>query len=326
MFGVTNTFHSSNVATSRNDNAEIVELGGEFQMPPVKAFMDNTTILSSQESTTPKILSLMDKQMIWCRMKFKPKKSRSLLLKKRKVNQNINFMVGGQRISTVSEELVKSLGHWFDEFLKDINQVKETSRTLQEGLHKFDHCPLQGKFKVWYLQHIFIPMLLWLLLVYEIATSTVESVEAKINKYTRKWLGLPPGLFDIALYCRKAKFPFKSIVEEFKSGKIRLKMMLDDSKDEVIKSLKPSLKTGKKWKVRDNLAFKEIMGHTQTGKQGFGTNEKQWWSKTTSKHHRDMGIQNVRNEVNNKRFLKGVKQYQQGQWTNCEDTLQKSIS
>ena len=59
-------------------------------------------------------------------------------------------------------------------------------------------------------------------------------------------------------------------------------MMLDNSKDEVIKSRKPTLKTGKKWKVRDtiksakdNLAFKEIIGHIQTGKQGFRTNEKQ---------------------------------------------------
>ena len=119
-------------------------------------------------------------------------------------------------------------------------------------------------------------------------------MEAKMNSYNRKWLGLPPGLSDVALYCRqeKLKLPFKSIVEEFKSGKIRLQMTLDDSKDEVIKSLKSKLKTGKKWKVRDtirnakvNLAFKEIIGHTQTGRQGFGTNEKQWWSKTSSKNH-----------------------------------------
>ena len=66
-------------------------------MPPVKAFRDDTTILSSKESTTHKILNLIDKQMIWYRMKFKPKKSRNLLLSK----------VGGQRIPTVSEEPVK---------------------------------------------------------------------------------------------------------------------------------------------------------------------------------------------------------------------------
>ena len=71
------------------NNAEIVELGGRFQMPPVKAFIDDTTILSSKESTTCKILNLMDKQLIWFRMKLKPKKSRNLLLWKGKVNENL---------------------------------------------------------------------------------------------------------------------------------------------------------------------------------------------------------------------------------------------
>ena len=74
------------------------------------------------------------------------------------MNQNIKFNVGGQGIPTVSEEPVKSFGRWFDESLKDIYQAKEWSRTLQEGLHKIDHCSLQGKFKVRCLQHIFIPM------------------------------------------------------------------------------------------------------------------------------------------------------------------------
>ena len=115
---------------------------------------------------------------------------------------------------------------------KILIKVKETSRTSLY-LHKIHHCPLQEKFKIWCQQHIFISILLWPLQEYEIATSTVESMEAKINRYTWKWLGLPPGLSDAALYCWQAnlKLPFKSILEKFKSWKIRLQMMLDDSND-----------------------------------------------------------------------------------------------
>ena len=224
-------------------------------MSPVKAFMDDTTILSSKESTTEKLISFMDELMIWCRMKFKPQKSRSLSLRKGKLNQNINFEIGGQRIPTVSDLPVKSLGRWYDESMKDTNQVKETSKTLQEGLLKINRCLLQGKYKVWCLQHVFIQMLLWPVLVYEISTSAVEKIEAKINKYTQKWLGLPLGLSDVAMYCKQAKLklPLKSIREEFKSGKVRFQMMLDDSKDKAIKSLNPTLKTGRKWKVKDTI-------------------------------------------------------------------------
>ena len=76
--------------------------------------MDDTTILSSKESTTRKQISFMDELMIWCRMKFKPQKSRSLSLRKGKLNQNINFKISGQRIPTVSDLPVKSLGRWYD--------------------------------------------------------------------------------------------------------------------------------------------------------------------------------------------------------------------
>ena len=53
----------------------------------------------------------MDEQIIWCKMKFKPQKSQSLSLKKGKVNQSMNFKAGGQRIHTVSEKPMKTLGH-----------------------------------------------------------------------------------------------------------------------------------------------------------------------------------------------------------------------
>ena len=39
-----------------------------------------------------------------------------------------------------------------------------------------------------------------------------------------------------------------------------------------------------------------------------------------------MVIQDVRREVDNKKFLKGLQQSQQGQWTNWEETLQNSIT
>ena len=67
-------------------------------------------------------------------------------------------------------------------------------------------------------------------------------------------------------------------------------MMLDDLKDsdkitktyvENRKEVERDRDTIRSNKV--NLASKEILGHTQTGKQGFDTDEKQQWSKTTGK-------------------------------------------
>ncbi|GFS13708.1 reverse transcriptase [Elysia marginata] len=44
--------------------------------------MDDTTIICSKEVETPRMLVRLDTLMAWCRMKFKPKKSRSLPIRK----------------------------------------------------------------------------------------------------------------------------------------------------------------------------------------------------------------------------------------------------
>ncbi|GFN88527.1 reverse transcriptase [Plakobranchus ocellatus] len=56
-------------------------LGGGCSMPPLKAFMDGTTIICSKEDETRRMLTHLDVLMSWCRMEFKPKKSRSLSIR-----------------------------------------------------------------------------------------------------------------------------------------------------------------------------------------------------------------------------------------------------
>src|SRR3984885_8136520 len=146
-------------------------------------------------------------------MSFKPKKSRSLSISKEKTYK-VTFMVSDQVIPTVIEEPIKSLGRVYDDSLKDKKAIKETSDMASNGLQIIDRSRLVGKFKLWCLQFMLIPKLLWPFLIYDISTCYVEAIEAKINKFTRKWLGVPPGLSDVALYCISAKFRLKSVLEE----------------------------------------------------------------------------------------------------------------
>ena len=311
------------------------ELGNGYQVPPLKAFMDDTTILTTKEEETHKILKKLDELVASSRMKFKPKKSRSLSLRKGKVAERVTFTVASQAIPTVTEEPVKSLGRWYDDSLKDTKRGKETKQMAENSLRIIDQCGLPGKYKVWCLQFMLIPKLLWPLLIYDISTSTVEAMEAKINKYTRKWLGVPPGLTDVALYCRQAKLklPLKSLTEEYKVGKTRLLSMLEDSEDKVVRSAQPRLKTGRKWNVheavnaaKESLKIKEIVGYTQTNRQGLGSTKMEWWSKAKGKAKRDLVIQEIKTEEDAKRFQKAVQQSQQGQWTTWESALQRSLS
>ena len=119
--------------------------------------------------------------------------------------------------------------------MKDTKRGLETVEPGTEGLLAINRCGLQGKLKVWCLHFMLLPKLLWPILVYEICSTTVEAIEAKINKFTRRWLGVPPGLTDVAMYCHKARLrlPLKSILEKYKCGKAKLLSMLKESKDPV---------------------------------------------------------------------------------------------
>ncbi|GFO24573.1 reverse transcriptase [Plakobranchus ocellatus] len=211
-------------------------------------------------------------------MEFKPKKSRSLSIRKGKVDEATTFTVAEQQIPTVSQEPVGSLGRWYDSSRKDTRRGAETLELASESLLAINKCGLQGKFKIWCLQFMLIPKLLWPLLVYDICSTTVEAIEAKINKHTRKWLGIPPGLSDVAMYCLKAKLklPMKSILEEYKCSKARLLTMLEESDDPVVKTVQPSLRIGRKWKVieavdevKECLKMKEVTncGQKQKGRK-----------------------------------------------------------
>ncbi|KAK3748679.1 hypothetical protein RRG08_000911 [Elysia crispata] len=240
------------------------------------------------------MLELLDLLMACCRMKFKPKKSRSLSVRKGKIDATTTFTVANQQIPTNSQEPAKILGRWHDSSMKDTKRGLETVELATEGLLATNKCGLQGKLKVWCLQFMLISKLLWPLLVCEICSTTVEAIKAKINKVTRRWLGVPPGLTDVTMYCRKAKLrrPLKSILEEYKCGTARLLSMLEDSEDPVVKTVQPTIKKGRKWKVvkavdeaKECLKIKEVIGQTQTDRKGLGSSTAKWWSKQKGKRN-----------------------------------------
>lgn len=67
-----------------------------------------------------------------------------------------------------------------------------------------------------------LPRLLWPLLVYEVATSTVERLERKLKTYLRMWLGVQRSFCSIGLYSTvsKLQLPVTSVVKEYKATKI----------------------------------------------------------------------------------------------------------
>ena len=106
-----------------------------------------------------------------------------------------------------------------------------------------------------------------------------------------------------------------------RKGDIRLVKTKSTAASKVINTAKYS----KVNTAKPNLRMKEIIGHTQTNRQGLELSKMEWWSKTKGKAKRDMVIQEIRDEEDNMRLQKAVQQSQQGQWTSWK-ALYKEVS
>ena len=79
-------------------------LDGGCYMPPLKASMGDTKVVCSNEAETRRMLKHLDCLMSWCRMNFKPKKkSRSLSVRKGRIDAATTFTVANKQIPTVNQ-------------------------------------------------------------------------------------------------------------------------------------------------------------------------------------------------------------------------------
>lgn len=126
-------------------------------------------------------------------MEFKPEKSRSLLLRKGHIEDRFRFRINDIIIPMVQERQVKSMGKWYKGDLNDKQCVREMIIQADTWMTSLEKSGVAGKDKAWGHKHGVLPRLIWPLFVYQLAISTVEGLERKINPYLRRWrlLGVP---------------------------------------------------------------------------------------------------------------------------------------
>lgn len=175
--------------------------------PPLRCFMDDLTITAGTHVQARWILKALDDVATWARMKFKPKKSRCMVIRSGKVTGRFQLQnrIQGENIPPIEESLIKCLGKWYDSHVER-GSTSRTEEQADEWLQRIKRSGLPGKFKTWLFQH------------YQDMTA-VEGIERRANKHLRKWLGIPPSFTSLGLYIRLGQLPLSSVVEEFKVAK-----------------------------------------------------------------------------------------------------------
>ena len=259
-------------------------------LSPYKAFMDDITILEPSKIAADGLLQWYYDLFTWVRMKPKPKKSLNLLL----VGgcQKDQFQNWGDKIPTVREKTVKSLGRIYSIPLTDRHRGIEVQNIGLKRLKSIEKTCQHGKMNAWCYQHGLLPRLLWPLQMYEIALSRVERIQLCSNKYMRKCPGIPPCFSKVGLYTNSGNLllPISSLVEEIKIGKIRLQIIMKDSAYDIIRNAYPEIKSGSKWSAivaaqeeEYKQRIKEIIGVTQTNRARLGSSCNKVFSKVGPK-------------------------------------------
>ncbi|XP_052223903.1 uncharacterized protein LOC127839559 [Dreissena polymorpha] len=291
--------------------------------------MNDLTITTTTHVQARWVLTALQDTVTWARMKFKPKKSRSLIIKKGKVTKQFTQQVQGEDIPSIIDSPVKCLGKWYDASLKDTNNITRVKNQLQDGLKLIDQTGLPGKFKAWLYQHGFLPRLMWPLMLYEIATTTVERIERVIKRHLRRWLGVPPSYTSIGLYGRtnQLQLPMTSLVKEFKVAKGRLVVTLKESSADMIWKASIETRTGRKWSARQAVAQAEsrlrhidIVGTTAIGRQCLDSTKPQRWSTAGKKERSQMVQHEIKLSEEEDRRTRAVGIGGQCAWTQWQTT------
>ena len=95
--------------------------------PPSRAFVDDMTLIAKSAIEARWTLEELADLVKWARMRFKPSKSRSMVLNKGKVNDRFKFKIAGEVIPTISEKPIKCLGKWYRAALNDRQSIAELS-------------------------------------------------------------------------------------------------------------------------------------------------------------------------------------------------------
>ena len=227
----------------------------------LRGFMDDVSILTSSVDSAKKALKRTEVAVAWARMKLKPGKSRSLVIKKGRSMDVEPFVVGadpedegsGEVIPALQRKPLKTLGRWYDPLIRDDWYRVDLKKKLEDGLKLLNKSHAKGAMKLWALHHILLLQIRWDLMVYEIPVSFVEKLEMMVNRYIRRWLGVCRNLTNVALYSKKSvcPLPFSSLVTMYKTTKVNAHVQLVNSKHkEVVQNVSPS-STGRKWKLYD---------------------------------------------------------------------------
>ena len=143
--------------------------------PPMRAFMDDLSIMPSTISCARTLLSCCTIALKWAGLTFRADKSRSIVLIRGRPINSTPFSVSSPTepsyftsfITSIHSRPLKILGRIIDRFISD--RLDKLQKNVLDGLNIIDTYILFYRLqkKLWFLQHLLIPRIQWPILIWD---------------------------------------------------------------------------------------------------------------------------------------------------------------
>ena len=136
------------------------------------------------------------------KLKLKPQKSKSLVIKGGKHINKQPFEVAGEINLSIQKEPLKTIGKVNNSSVIDRHLRDDLRKKITELVQKLSKSWLTSIVKVLVYQNLLLAMIGWSLMIFELPLSWVESVEACFNGCLHKWLGASKNMSNVSLCCQ----------------------------------------------------------------------------------------------------------------------------
>ena len=119
-----------------------------IRQPSSRGFMDDLTITATTHIQDRWILTALEELTSWARMKFKPAKSRYMVIKSGRLTTRFRLRIQDEDIPSIEGNPIKCLGKWYDDTLQDVNNSKRVEEQVKDGLKNQNNIVFQKQGKL----------------------------------------------------------------------------------------------------------------------------------------------------------------------------------
>ena len=166
-------------------------------------YADDFCLITSDLRTHRKLISEIHDNINSMGMRLKPSKCRSLSIQSGS-SKDVPFHIGDKRIPSIRDEEQKFLGRLLFFSGKSEETFKHIHDILKDALERIEASLIRSEYKLWILKNYLLPSKRFLLTVHTLPPSQLSRLDTFVDKYTKKWAGLPRSATNVVIHLEEA--------------------------------------------------------------------------------------------------------------------------